>query len=69
MYIRAWTACTIWCAAPAGCYHRRVPPEQVEQSTYNFEYADVDFLFSASSSTRKKPNRAGAGKTAAAAGL
>lgn len=37
----------IWCDGPLGTttygdiYHQN----EVEQSTYNFEYADVDFLF------------------------
>ncbi len=62
----------VWSNGPLGVttYGDVFHQNEVEQSTYNFEYADVDFLFSLLRAVRERsPIAAGAGKTAAAAGL
>ncbi len=61
----------VWSDGPLGktTYGDVFHQNEVEQSTYNFEYADVDFLFSCFEQYEKSPAAAGAGKPAAAAGL
>ena len=73
MYIRGVDSVydLVWSNGPLGVttYGDVFHQNEVEQSTYNFEYADVDFLFSCFEQYERSPIAAGAGKTAAAAGL
>ncbi|SUG45170.1 glycine-tRNA synthetase subunit alpha [Salmonella enterica subsp. arizonae] len=62
----------VWSDGPLGktTYGDVFHQNEVEQSTYNFEYADVDFLFTCFEQYEKEAQAtAGAGKPAAAPGL
>ena len=50
---RAWTTSTT-CSGPIPQVRRRVPQNEVEQSTHNFEHSDADFLFTAFNAHEKQ---------------